>query len=387
MKKTMIMTVAVLAEAAAWAAGPAAKADPVASMYPDWQNVTPKNLIVGREVCPSDLRHRTVIVVEVQAGEKLKSQLELAATYAMRGAISLKMGENWETMQMPRNQIEVISVHGPTARKDVKAVLQGIMSSKVQSEAAIRQIEGNGCVVGEDLTFPGAPDNGGQYPFVYVLGPNGKEPFYKGVLSKATFKDVNDAVRKANAEMLALEWKPFVGSVGEPKYPQLTKALEKGKPLDPVAKAILKDVTSSDEAKAKEAQILFDALNQTRSDLVLRIGLESSACPHRAAYDIQELLKYWPSEKKRIEAQAGKVRSNPDSDLLAKTFCKLMVWADPDFTCKNTSEAKKIVQELNKMKKGIAPLKESKSMSIQNGALLIDLQLDDLITAIPSKVK
>lgn len=386
MKKLMLLAGMSVWTAAA-VAGPAVKADPVASMYPDWQNVTPKNLIAGREVCPSDLRHKTVIVVEVQTGEKLKSQLMLAATYAMRGAFALKMGENWETVQVTRGVVEVVSVHGPNARKEVTELLQTAKTTKDQELGTIRQLDGNGCVIGEDLTFPGAPDNGGQYPFVYVLGPNGKEPLYKGVLSKATYKDVHAAYQKANAETAALEWQPFVGSVKEPKYPQLTKALEKGKPLDPVAKAILKDVTSSDEAKAKEAQILFDAMNQTRSDLVMRIGMEASACPHRAAYDIQEVLKYWPSEKKRIESLTGKIRSNPDTELLSKVFCKLMDWADPNFTCKNTSEAKKIVQELNKMKKGIAPLKESKNLSIQNGALLIDLQIDDLITAIPTKVK
>lgn len=369
-------------------AGPVVKSDPVAEAYPNWQNVTEKGLIAGRKVTPSDLRHKAVIVVEVEAGAKLKEQLILAAGFAKRCAMALNAGDSWETARLPRNLIEVISVHGPSARKDVATVLQAIKSSKVQGEAVVRDIEGNGCVVGEDLTFPGAPDNGGQYPFVYVLGPKGKEPFYKGVLKKDVRKDVDAAIEKAKAECETAGWRPYFGSVEEPKFhPQLAKALEKGKPLDPVVKAILKDVTSTDEAKAKESQILFDAINQTKSDLLLRIDLEATACPYRAVYDIQEVLKYWPGEKKSLDAVLLKIKASPDVEQLAKTFCRLKVWTDPDFVCRNANEAKKIVLELKKLRKANAKLKESKDMKVQNGAILMDVQMEELIETIPQKVK
>ena len=67
-------------------------------------------------------------------------------------------------------------------------------------------------------------------------------------------------------------------------------------------------------------------------------------------------------------------------------FCKVMVWADPAFTCKNAGEAKKIVAELNKMKKDLDKLKKSEVIVIQNGALLMDTQVDELIATIPSRL-
>ncbi len=187
-------------------------------------------------------------------------------------------------------------------------------------------------------------------------------------------------------------WQPFFGTVPADKIPPaLAKALEKGRsgkmsPLDPVAKGLLKGVLSKDEAKATEAQILFDAINQTRSDLAMRITMEASACPHRAYYDIQELLRYWPMEKKRVEAGLAKIKTNPDVEPIAKVFCKVMDWSKPDFVCKNATEVKKNIAELNKMKKTVAAAKESKNIVVQNAALIVDMKIDELIASMPSKV-
>lgn len=38
------------------------------------------------------------------------------------------------------------------------------------------------------------------------------------------------------------------------------------------------------------------------------------------------------------------------------------------------------------MKKSLAPIKESTNITTQNGALLLDMRIDDLITQMPSKV-
>ena len=63
-----------------------------------------------------------------------------------------------------------------------------------------------------------------------------------------------------------------------------------------------------------------------------------------------------------------------------------MEWSSPDFTCKGASDAKKIVQELNKIKKTLEKLKESKNLIAQNGALMMDVKVDELIATIPFKV-
>ena len=76
----------------------------------------------------------------------------------------------------------------------------------------------------------------------------------------------------------------------------------------------------------------------------------------------------------------------PDAEKLAKMFSKAIVWADPNVVCKNAGEAKKIVAELKKMKPALTKMKESKIIEIQNGALLLDAQVDELMSSIPSRL-
>ena len=64
MKTKMMAMMGVLMPAMLLAA-PAAKVDPVAEGYPDWQGMSAKTFIMGRELCPSDLRHKVAIVVEI----------------------------------------------------------------------------------------------------------------------------------------------------------------------------------------------------------------------------------------------------------------------------------------------------------------------------------
>lgn len=391
MKNRMTMMMAFLMPMVLLA-GPAAKTDPVAEGYPDWQGISDKNYIMGRQVCPSDLRHKVTVVVDIEPGEKLQSQLVLIGKLVEKtGLARAGSGGNWETLELPRDVIVVVSNCGGGKDKDREAIKEALKykgedQSISQSLSAVKSM---GCAMYDSITFTGAPASSGKRPFVYVMGPEGKEPLCQGELNDAMVKTVNAAIAKGKKQIAGWEikWRPFYGNVDEPKFfPALAKALEKGKPLAPVEKAILKDVVAKDPEKAKEAQILYDALNQTRSDLVMRIKMEVAACPHRAYYDIQQLVKFWPAEKKRLEAAYAKFKTIPDAEKMGKMFLKLKTWAEPEFTCKNAGEAKKIVAELNKMKKDLEKLKESKVIVIQNGALLMDMQVDELISVIPSKV-
>lgn len=373
-------------------AAPAAKIDPVAEGYPDWQGISAKSHIMGREICPSDLRHKVTVVLEVEPGEKLQEQLILAG--GLVPSLVSGFGANWEDLELPRNQIALVSCWGGSKKEDqVKEAMKSKDKDPVTTQRLL-SYRGEGCAFYDGVTFTGAPDTTGKRPYLYVMGPEGREPLFQGALTAAAVKEAQAAIRKGLKTIGEWEtkWRPFYGNVSEPKFnTSLAKALEKGKkaklcPLDPIAKALLSDVKSKDAEKAKEAQILFDAINQTRSDLVMRIKMEVGACPHRAYYDIQELLKYWPGEKKRLEVAYAKLKANPEVEPLAKMFCKLMEWSQPEFVCKNAGEAKKIVQDLNKMKKTLEKLKESKNITIQNGALLMDLKVDELISAIPAKV-
>ena len=391
MKNRMTMVMAFLMPVALLA-GPAAKVDPVAEGYPDWQGISDKNYIMGRQVCPSDLRHKVTVVVDIEPGEKLQSQLILIGNLVEKtGLARAGSGANWETLELPRDVIVVVSNCGGGKDKDREAIKEALKykgedQSISQSHSAVKSM---GCAMYDSITFTEAPASAGKRPFVYVMGPEGKEPLCQGELNDAMVKTVNAAIAKGKKQIAGWEikWRPFYGNVDEPKFfPALAKALEKGKPLAPVEKAILKDVVAKDPEKAKEAQILYDALNQTRSDLVMRIKMEVAACPHRAYYDILQLVKFWPAEKKRLEAVYAKFKTIPEAEKMGKIFLKLKTWAEPEFTCKNAGEAKKIVAELNKMKKDLEKLKESKVIVVQNGALLMDIQVDELISVIPSKV-
>lgn len=79
-------------------------------------------------------------------------------------------------------------------------------------------------------------------------------------------------------------------------------------------------------------------------------------------------------------------KGDPEVEVLSQAFISVMEFSDPNFRCKSPSEAKKIGVELDKMKKKIEKLKESKNVVVQNGALLLDVELDELISALPSKV-
>ena len=397
MKSRMTMVMAFLTPALLLA-GPAVKIDPVAEGYPDWQGLTAKNYISGREICPSDLRHKVTIIVEIEPNEKLVEQLVLAPKLVGQTSFSAGHGANWEDLEMPRDLIAAFSVRGANAK--ARAEILEILTAKKKiadkkTVSAISKLGGRtGCPFYDDLTFTGAPDGTGKRPFVYVMGPTGKEPLFAGKLDTAGLKEASSAIAKGKKEIAGWDskWRQFYGNIDTPKFNvTLAKVLEKGQtakmaPLTSVSKALLAEVKSKDPERAKEAQILYDAIEQTRSDLVLRIKMEAGACPHRAYYDIETLLKYWPMEKKRLEAAYAKLKSNPEAEPMGKMFSKLVEWSKPEFTCKNAGEAKKIVQELNKMKKALEKSKESKDIVIQNGALLLDMRIDSLIPAIPAKV-
>lgn len=383
---------------AALVAGPAVKNDPVAEGFPDWQGISEGGYISGREICASDLRHKVTVVIELEPNEKLVEQLLLVTTLVNLGTSAVApFGVNWMAFELPRDSIAIVSYRGPGGSKEHAMFLDAIKSKNLDANAKQSlgaTYKGALCSVYDNVTFTGAPDGTGKRPFAYVMGPEGKEPLYQGTITKDSIKDATAVILKEKRKIAAREdkWKPYFGFVQEPKFfPQLAKALEKGRsgkssPLDPVAKAILKNVSSADAERAKEAQVLFDAINQTRSDLELRIRLEAGEYPQCAYYDIQEVLKYWPMSKKRMDAVFSRIKKIPEIESIGKMFCKLMTWGSPDFTPRNAAEAKKIVQELNKMKKMLGPAKESTNILTQNTALLIDVKVDEVLALMSSKV-
>lgn len=381
-------------------AAPPEKLDPVAEGFPVWTGLSAKNFLCGRELTPSDLRHKVTIIVEIEPNDKLPQQLISASDLLSKSSTASAggHGSNWEDAELARGVIGAVSVRNASPKFAEK--LSQILANKGEKPlpkddaTVVTRLNGNGCSFYRDLSFQGAPEvTTEKRPYVYVFGPSGSEPLCHGPLATVK-KDALAAIAKGRKEINEWDqkWRPFYGNVAEPKFnTALAKTLEKGKkakvaPIDAVAKALLSDVKSKDPEKAKEAQILYDAINQTRSDLILRIELEASACPHRAYYDILTLQKYWPMDKKRVEAAMLKMKANPAVDMMGKIFVRLMELADPSFTCKNAGEAKKIDLELKKMKKNLAASKESTNITVQNGALLLDMRIDDLIQQMPNRI-
>ena len=364
-----------------------AKPGAVLEGYPDWQGAVDKNHISGRYLCASDLRHKVTVVVEVENNEKLRANLIQAAAFAAYGP-GQAIGEFGIT-DVPRDFIFVLSLAGGNGRKKLLATIDRQSPENAKGGADVQSLvnlAGNGCSIYEGVTFAGAPDGTGKRPFVYVMGPKGLAPLCQGPLA-TTLGDAKAAIAKGRKEIAGWDpkWTPYYGTAPEPKFhPQLAAALAKGKPLDPVAKDILRNVVSKDAEKAVEAQILYDAINQARSDLLLKVKMEAAASPHQAYADVQQLLKCWPAERKRAETLLARLSSNPDLMLIAKAYAKIQPWSAPGFTCK-TSEAKKIVADLKKMKKAIAGHKESKNMAVQNSALLVDAKIDELVDSFSAK--
>ena len=335
------------------------KGDPVAQGFVNWQGVTEKKWLSGRHLCPSDLRHKITIIFDLEADDTLQGNfIKLGGLVQRDGISGFHAGDNWETRVLPRNVMFVVSLHGGKDIQERLVAAQKIpKDSKQEVSAAIQAFRSPTVGIYEDLTYEGAPDLTGKRPYVYVMGPTGTEPLFAGTVDGKTVRDVGAAITKAEKKMKAdgFKWIPFYGSYEDAKdYPIFAKTLLKGK---------------------------------TRSDLLMRIILEARECPHRAVYDAQQLLKFWPAERKQLDIVMARIQKNPEAMKIAQIYCKIMVWADPEFTCKNAGEAKKIVAELNKIKsKDIAKLKESKNIMVQNGALLMDSQLDELISSIPLRV-
>ena len=386
MKKMMFL--AAVAATMAMTAG--AKPATVVEGYPDWQGAVDKNHISGRYLCPSDLRHKVTVIVDIDAGDKLAEQLAPVPKLVDQVGLDNLAKWEWETHpELPRNVIVVLSCHG--GPKD-EAKIREMLGSKELAAPVKAAIGGLACSIYSGVTFEGAPDSEGKRPFVYVMGPEGKEPLFQGTLDEKSVYGAIKAIEETKPKVAAMGWKPFFGSLPEPvSYPTYGATIAKEKPLAALTATLQRDIGGKDEAKAKEAQILFDALEQTRSDIGLRARAEIRTAPHRAYYDVQQLVKYWPRERQRFAMELAKINAVPQAKKLAAAYCDVMVWNDPAFTVRNAGEAKKIVGKLQKIKKDLAAIKDLKDVPkplepLKYAAMDLDSKVDMLIDTIPNRL-
>ena len=269
----------------------------VAPGFVDWSGAVDKNHIAGRYISDSDLRHRFIVIVEFES-DKACEQL----AFAVSGRIAVLdnidpsglAGEfrSWENRPYPRDCLVVYVSRG-----------KGQVRSVANSLAAHANDENLTWMtyfrpVYEGITFPDAPKGDGKYPFVYVMPPSGTSPIFSGPCEgEKTERAIGAAIDSYLSKTGRWpKWRPFYGLVESPKFfPQLAKSLRAGKSLQPVLKACEAGIKSADADKAREAQLLYDAIEQTRGDIGYRILRNAHDFPHCAVDDIRRLHRHWPS--------------------------------------------------------------------------------------------
>jgi len=115
MKKIVCLAaVTMLAASVATAAPPK---DPVAEGFMDWEGLTSKNLLMGRLLTPSDLRHKAVVYI-VLDGEKLTND-KVPGLYPLASIVQMPADHltQWETEELPRSKIVALSVRNFGGKK------------------------------------------------------------------------------------------------------------------------------------------------------------------------------------------------------------------------------------------------------------------------------
>lgn len=400
MVKSLTLIVAAFSMVSAFAApSKAPKSEPVAPGFINWQIPGPQDP-KRRQITPSDLRHRYTVVIEFQ-GEKAFEQLALAGLAlqslpAPTGGITHQVA-NWYNFKYPRDVIAVFSNRGGKIPADQMAKL---MTEKMEltKYPGLQNFRQTNIPLVDGLGFEGSPSAEGKYPFVYIMGPEGKEPVYKAAI--ASQKDVYAMAQefKKIREKAPISWNRFTGTLTETKTfkAQLDKAIAAGKGFATLMPVLKKGIVAKNEETAKEAQMIYDAIMQDCSDLAARINYEYHAAPIASLVDGKVFTKLYPKEKKLVETVLSKASAVPEYTELADVYEKIDMWESPDFLCKNAGEAKKNVATLEKFKKRLAQMLEDTntpgkqkhySTLVQNCIFQLQSRVDELISLMPGKVK
>ena len=384
-KFALALSAGLLAVASAFAA-PAK--DPVAEGFLDWENVTDKHLLWGLSLTPSDLRQRTVVYVVVD--DAWLTNAKAAELASAAGLIDVPYESfSWDTMDFVLKQIVVVSVRNGKASD--KATFAERLKAPKGAEDSVRTryqtLARTKMPFYRDLAPAGEAELAAdRLPYVAVYSPDSAEPVFKAAkFDFASMKDVRKAMNDA-AKKFPTDWTWPLG-VREPQHCKTLPALvAKGKTEKELQAALKPSLKSDDPEVAKEARIISDAISQYGTMLRLRIALEYARAPARACYDASQLVKMFPSEKKKIAAIDAKLKKLPEASSLGKLMEKLMLWSRDDFAPKSVGEAKKIVAEIQKMKKTLEVLSNSQNAAVQGEAMLISSRLDTLIDTIQAKV-
>jgi len=376
--------------AMAFAAPP--NADPVAEGFPSWEGVTDRNYIRGRVITPSDLRHRVVVMITLKDDTNL--QKNLLGLYKLVQGLDdtpASHGAQWETMDgFPRKCIILVSIRdgGKNVADDLKAALK---PPKDMKEDDSRDLSSWNTLLSpafyKDVALFGSEAET-EFPYIRVLDGKNADPVHKGVFKAADISSIRKNIAKCKRELG--EWRDIFGVTEVVHFKDVEKKILSGKPLKACLAPLKAGIGDKNPEKAREAQIMYDAIHQFASDLKLRITLEYRAAPARAFVDAQKLFRYFPQEKKSLAQVDLFLKSNKSTLTLGKMYEKFLEWSHPDFTFKNASEAKKAVQMVNSWKKPLEKMAADTSNTVLQGeASLILAQIDSigdlLMTKVPQK--
>ena len=373
--------------------GGPAKRDPVAEGFPDWDGVTDKNLIANatlksRAICPSDLRHKVVAVVVMDASDpKLQeNQLPLFSSVARHNSMlstgfEATLGAMMDVKEIPRKCVVVGSFRG---KRDAAGILGALSSKNKDMQQKLSFITSRRCPLYFDLAMVGEPTNDeGKYPYCYVLNGRDNVPVWKGVLTAAAIKDVDKVIKEAAAGIP--DWTPLTGVQEAVTQKTAMKHLKEGK-IDAAKKALIPNLKSKDKATCTEAQMMYDAIEQYKSDMVYLVELETAISPGLAYADLSRVLKMFPTASKQLAGVQKQVSVMPGARELGDIITKFRAWKSNDYAPKNAQEAKKNVQEIVKWKKLLDGLEKSQNMKLQGDAMYLNQQLDSLKAIMESKI-
>ncbi len=351
------------------------ESEPVADGFVKWTGLeTVRGKGYLRRLAPSDLRGRFAIIVDI---DDTKAVAQIRATLPIRRLEFIPGSHfDWNFRTIDRDVLVIYNLHN---------LSEAVLLEKVAKDAVLKKLIGFNYF--SNVTFDGAPNSPAERPYIYVMGPDGKEPLYKGKMDKAkTAKAVRDAIEKAKESLPP--WRPWYGYVDKVKYTKgFDAAIDGGKSLDPVIMSLKKGISSKKQEISVESQRLYDALGRAKGDLLYRLLNERVEAPFAAMYDIEEIEKRFPAMKDKISFISETIaKAHPNAKSVYKHYALYRKCADPAFHPKNKGEAKKLAAELSKSKSILMKLTEDKDIAIQNMALTLPQHIDDLIVELPGKV-
>ena len=354
------------------------QAEPVADGFVKWTGLdTVKGTKNGRWLTPSDLRGRFAIIVELDEA-KVPAQLRETFNLHKLGPVG-SMFSSWDFSSPKRDVVVVYNVHNFS---------DDDLEKKVYDDEKFKDAQRMGFTFYGNVTFEGAPDSASNRPYVYVMPPEGKEPIFSGKFDeKTTASKIRAAISKANKSLGA--WRTWYGYVAEVKHVKgFDAAVESGKALSSMAMTLKKGILGKNPEASAEAQRLYDALQQRKGDLIYYIRAENFGYPFAATYDLEELSRRFPAEKREFAAVTERIAKRyPNLGKLYRQYSLIRQCSAKDFHVKSASEAKKLSAELEKTRPVLKKFSEdTKDMSMQNMASALLSKLDDVIAELPNKV-